>query len=356
MMNQDRLYNLLAREQAGELTTEEAAQLQQLLQQYPEASYIREVLTRDWASSGKQYDSQQLQNLLAKHQQRVSEAAATTAVEEPVAPKRTRWLMYAGIAASVIVVIALMRYWPRSYKQLEHDDLALHTTAKGTRSQLTLPDGSKVWLNAGSRLTYPKQFAPGASRKVTLQGEAFFVVTPDANRPFFVHTNAIHIRVLGTSFNVRAYPQEDSAETSLVQGSIEVALDEKGEQVIALRPNEKLTVPVRPLHASSKGPQAAAPEVLRVYKSRLIPVRDSILTETAWVQNKLAFRHLQLEKVAEMLEDWYDIEIGFKNEKKKQLYFTGVFDNENLDQVMNALETTLSFRWSRDTTGKIWIR
>lgn len=350
-MDEERLYKLLARELAGELTEEEAA----LLRQYPEAAYIREILARQWRASGKQYDAQHLQQLLTKHQQRMQEPVAVP--DAPVlTPGRSRWLLYAGIAASIMVILALIRFWPQARQPAAQQDLALLTTAKGARSQVILPDGSKVWLNAGSRLNYPKNFATGHTREVILEGEAFFIVTADANRPFFVHTNAVHIKVLGTSFNVRAYPGEDSVVASLVQGSVKVAADEKVEQGIILKPNEKLVVPVQLLPGRNTGEHAIAQEALPAYKSRLIPMRDSVYTETAWVQNKLAFKHLELEKVAEMLEQWYGVEIGFRNEKKKQLYFTGVFDNETLDQVMNALETTLSFTWSKDTTGKIWIQ
>lgn len=351
-MDQERLYKLLARELAGELTEEETAELQR----YPEASYIREVLSREWKARGKQYDPQQLLQLLAKHQQRMNVAAEMPEDEAPVLrPQRNRWIVYAGIAASIITILALIRFWPQAQKPLPQNELALFTTAKGARSQVMLPDGSQVWLNAGSRLNYPKNFSNN-TREVSLEGEAFFMVRADANRPFYVHTSAIHVKVLGTSFNVRAYPGEDSAVASLVQGSVEVAADEKVEQGIILKPNEKLVVPIRPLLDKSAGEQATAQVALPAYKSKLTAVRDSIYTETAWVQNKLAFKHLELEKVAEMLEHWYGVEIAFKSEKKKQLYFTGVFDNESLEQVMNALETTLSFTWSRDTTGKIWIQ
>jgi len=350
-MDQERLYKLLARELAGELTEEEMVELQR----YPEASYIREVLAREWKARGKQYDQQQLLQLLARQQQRMNAPADLPEDEAPVLhPKRNRWMMYAGIAASIITILALIRFWPQAHKPLPNNELALFTTAKGARSQVMLPDGSQVWLNAGSRLNYPRNFSNDA-REVTLEGEAFFMVRADAKRPFFVHTSAIHVKVLGTSFNVRAYPGEDSAVASLVQGSVEVAADENVEQGIILKPNEKLVVPVRPLTDKSAGEQITAPS-LPAYKSTLTAVQDSIYTETAWVQNKLAFKHLQLEKVAEMLEHWYGVEIAFKSEKKKQLYFTGVFDNETLEQVMNALQTTLSFTWSRDTTGKIWIQ
>ncbi|PSL44819.1 FecR family protein [Chitinophaga niastensis] len=354
-MDQEKLYALLAREMAGVLTEEEATVLQQLLQQYPDASYIREVFARNWVPVGKQYNTQQAQLLLEKHQLRMQEVIST-ADDTALPAKRPLWLLYTGIAASILTILFVGGHWFLSKKSNAPKELAQLVTARGTRSQLLLPDGSRVWLNAGSKLDYPKQFAKNTPREVTLEGEAFFIVTADASRPFKVHTSAFHIRVLGTSFNVRAYPGEDSAVASLVQGSVEVMLDEAGQQVVALRPNEKLTVPVHPPTLNNSTTTTASPQqVMPVYRSKLTPVQDSIITETAWVQNKLAFKHLELEKVAALLDQWYGVEIGFENDSKKQLYFTGVFETESLEQILDALETTLSFKWTKDAAGKIWI-
>lgn len=353
-MDQEKLYTLLARELAGILTEDEAATLQQLLQQYPDASYIREVFAQNWTPAGKQYSGQQVQQMLEKHHLRMQSLPATTPVEVPV--QRSMWKLYSGIAAGILVMLAMGGYWwYASSKTKIPAPLAQMVTEKRMRSQVLLPDGSRVWLNAGSKLDYPKQFAAHAPREVTLEGEAFFVITADAERPFRVHTKTFHIRVLGTSFNVRAYPQEDSAVTSLVQGAVEVVLENADNQVVSLKPNEKLTVPVQ-IAAPVVNNTLTAPTPIVIYKSKLSPVQDSILTETAWVQNKLAFKHLQLEKVAAMLEEWYGVEIDFKDNSKKQLYFSGVFETESLEQVLNALETTLSFTWHKDAVGKIWIQ
>ncbi|WP_089899175.1 FecR family protein [Chitinophaga arvensicola] len=352
-MDQEKLYALLAREMAGILTTEEAEDLRQLLQQYPDASYIREVFSQNWTPAGKQYSPQQVQQLMEKHQQRlqqISEAEPYTEAPEP----RRHWGWYSGIAAGLLILLALGGYWRYGQQKKTPVVLSQLVTDKRMRSQILLPDGSRVWLNAGSKLDYPPQFAAHQPREVTLEGEAFFVVQPDAERPFRVHTKTFQIRVLGTSFNVRAYPLEDSAVASLVQGSVEVVLNDASKQVVSLKPNEKLTVPVHPATEQTEN-IVAVHTPLVIYKSKLTTLQDSIITETAWVQNKLAFKHLQLDKVVTMLEQWYGVEINFSNNRKKQLYFTGVFESESLEEVLNALETTLSFSWHKDADGKIWI-
>ncbi|NML36634.1 DUF4974 domain-containing protein [Chitinophaga sp. G-6-1-13] len=360
-MDQEKLYTLLTREIANELTEAEAEELQQLLQQYPHASYIREIFMKPWQETGRPASTEQLSDMQARHLQRLHASDATPRVttegETPVVQlAKRRWWRAAGIAAGIALLIAVgWKFIPgRTTAPQPQKSLA---TAKGIRSQLLLPDGSRVWLNSGSKLNYPRSFAARGPRVVELEGEAFFEIATDANRPFRVQTKAFTILVLGTSFNVRAYPQEDSAVTSLVDGAIEVQLDKNGQQKVMLRPNEKLTIPSNLFTARDN--EAAVTEeqrpAIHLYKQRLTQIRDSITSETAWVKNKLAFKHLELDKVSALLEQWYGVEISFRDQQKKQLYFTGVFETNNLDEVLEALASTGSFTYTKDEKGRIWI-
>ncbi|NIG53768.1 FecR family protein [Chitinophaga sp. Cy-1792] len=354
-MDQERLYHLLAREIANELTHAEVEELQHLLQQYPDASYIREIFMRPWKEASSQ---QEPENMLAKHLQRLEQSSPLALQEEevPVATRgRGRIVRILAIAAGFSLVIALS--WKLLYQKAAAPQ-PQYAVSEKTRSKLLLPDGSTVWLNAHSKLSYPKTFAAGEPRIVQLEGEAFFDVVADAARPFRVQTKSFTILVLGTSFNVRAYDGEDSAVTSLVQGAIQVQLDKAGKQLVALRPNEKLTVPANLFDESDKPAKETDTRKIQVpvYKQQLTTVKDSVLSETAWVTNKLAFKHLELEKVAAMLGQWYNVEIGFRNEQRKQLYFTGVFETNNINDVLEALATTNSFTYTIDSNGKIWIQ
>lgn len=353
-MDQERLYHLLAREIANELTTAELEELQQLLQRYPNASYIREVFTRRWQEASRQVPAQQM---LERHLQRLQQAPDEQIAAEPAPrPVRRIWLRAMAIAAGIALITFAGWRWLQdpAAPAAPREQLV---TLRGKRSHIVLPDGSHVWLNAGSRLDYPKAFADRQPRIVQLEGEAFFDVAADANRPFRVQTKSFTILVMGTAFNVRAYPGEDSAVTSLVQGAVQVQLDKAGKQLVALRPNEKLTVSANLFEHSDEQLKETDTRKLQipVYKQHLTQVRDSVVSETAWVKNKLAFKHLELEKVSAMLERWYGVEIGFRNENRKQLYFTGVFESDNLDNVLEALASTNSFSYTKDANGKIWI-
>ncbi|WP_343744420.1 FecR domain-containing protein [Chitinophaga sp.] len=361
-MDQERLHTLLTREIANELTETEAAELQQLLQQYPHASYIREIFMKPWRETGHQTGPEQLSEMQARHLQRLQATVDLhpSLAEENIAPlpqHRRRWWRATAIAASIALLIAIgWKIFSRPAPAAKVPSGEVLATAKGIRSQLMLPDGSHVWLNAGSKLNYPKSFVAGQPRIVELEGEAFFDVATNANWPFQVKTKAFTILVLGTSFNVRAYPEEDSAVTSLVNGSVEVQLDKDGKQKVMLHPNEKLTVPSNLL--TSQINTAATEEskpTIRIYKQQLTQVHDSLVSETAWVKNKLAFKHLELDKVTALLEQWYGVEIGFHDQQKKQLYFTGVFETNSLDAVLEALTSTGSFTYTKDERGKIWI-
>jgi transmembrane sensor len=339
-MENERLVYLLARKTAGESDPEEEKELELLLQQYPYATYITEVLMQPWKDVNQVHGPQEVNALLENHLARLEQA-------EPV--KQRRLWPYAAIAASVALLAGVWMMW-KPEKPAKQLAIAAPPVQKAPKQKIVLPDGSAVWLNAGSKLQYPEQFNK-RERVVVLEGEAFFDIVKDADRPFMVKTEQFAVRVLGTTFDVRAYPQEDTAVAALVQGSIEVLLKGNEEQGIPLRPNEKLTIPVT--HTTTiKNEQVTMPLV----KAPLTTLRDSVVTETAWVQNKLAFKHMPLEQVARLMGQWYNADIRFKNESKKSLYFSGVFEKEDLEQALSALSlTTQSFHYSRDANGVIWI-
>ena len=270
--------------------------------------------------------------------------------------KRPYWL-YAAAACLVFALFATWKWWPADggeEREIVYQQQL--TTQKGSRSQVLLPDGSKVWLNAGSKLDYPRQFN-GKTRDVQLQGEAYFEVMKNSEAPFFVHTNSFDIKVLGTGFNVRAYPDEDSAVTALVHGSVEVIVGKKEKRTILLHPNEKITLPMNAgIDESAKAinNKPVVPD-LSIVKEKMAIVADTVQSETAWINNKLAFKKMPLENVALLLEKWFDADIRFKNEDKKSLHFTGVYTTETLDEILYTLEATGTFRYKKDSNAVIWI-
>lgn len=349
-MMHDKIWNLLAKKMANQLPPEEEQELERLLQQHPDASYVKEVMMQPWNDKHKRFTPEETELALQRHLKRLEAAMETEEEPEPEKGRIRRMIFRISGAAAVLALAFYIGYavWPG--KTAQTAGLQQLVTQSGSRSQVKLPDGTTVWLNAGSRLDYPKQFS-GARREVTLSGEAFFNVAQDAEHPFIVKTRTFSIRVLGTTFNVRAYPQEENAVTSLVSGAVEVVMDKK---TVRLQPNEKLSIPtLLPEKGDDADEVTDAPAP--VVKSRLTEVKDSVMAETAWVENKLAFKSLPLEKVAVLLGQWYGADIRFRNEDKKQVSLTAVFEKETLNEALEALELTGSFRFKKDADGIIWI-
>ncbi|RFS26212.1 FecR family protein [Chitinophaga silvatica] len=351
-MMHDRIWYLLGRKVANELLPEEAEELEHLLQQYPDASYVKEILMQSWKDKQKEFTSGDIEAALLRNKQRLLEVQSQMPTE-PIPAKRNSKvfrlsLRVASVAAAAVLLFLVSRIWLGRGENDKREQPALQqlVTKTGSRTYIKLTDGTSVWLNAGSKLHYPKQFE-GKNREVTLEGEAYFEVATDANHPFIVKTNACSIRVLGTSFNVRFYPDEKMATTSLVTGSIEVVADRR---TVRLQPNEKLTIPY-----SLPATNTANVETPPIKLSTLTPVKDNIVVETAWKDNKLAFKKLALSEVVQLMERWYGAEIHFKSEQKKSLVFSGVFENESLTEALQALEMSGGFHFTKDKNNIYWI-
>lgn len=352
----------MAKKLAGEITHEEEEELRILLQEHSYVSYVNEVLAHDWKETYNYYQPGKIASLYEQHQQRLANAVDENSSEEemsiePVKRGKLRSIWrYAAAACIAIVLFAAWQWWPSSGddKQAVIYGQQL-VTQKGSRSQIVLPDGSKVWLNAGSTLDYPKQFN-GKTRAVQLQGEAYFEVAKNANQPFIVHTKTFDIKVLGTGFNVRAYPDEDSAVTSLVHGSVEVITGGKEKRSILLKPNEKITLATTIIaQEATENTGLRETVLLNTIPEKMMLIDDTVQQETAWVKNQLAFKKMPLVKVALLLENWFGTEIRFKNEDKKALNFTGVFEAQSLEEILGILEATGTFHYTKDSNGIIWI-
>lgn len=176
------------------------------------------------------------------------------------------------------------------------------STPRGGEFKVTLEDGTTVWLNADSKLYYPDSFN-GEERRVKLQGEAFFEVSKDAKRPFYVETDKQVVRVYGTQFNINAYPEEQTVLTTLLSGSISLQLVNSSRSELMLTP----------------GHQAQ-------WKKNSMAVNvHSVDTEqvSGWRNGWLVFDDMNLEQIMRMLARWYDITYEFKSNALKSTLFMG---------------------------------
>jgi len=213
-------------------------------------------------------------------------------------------------------------------------------TRNGSKSNIQLPDGSSVWLNAGSRLTYDSLYG-SPLREVTLSGEAYFNVVKNPKKPFIIHTGKINIRVLGTIFNVKSYPEDKTIETSLIKGSIEVSFPSQPSKKIILKPDQKLIVDRAESNASGNTNRVAAglnPVISIQHLNRI--GSDSSITETGWMENRLYFDDMSFHDLLQNMERKYGVTFKMADAALDTIHFTGSFQNETVSQALDALRLT----------------
>jgi len=201
----------------------------------------------------------------------------------------------------------------------------------GSKSKVILPDSSTVWLNAGARLKYPVNFNDN-QRHVYLQGEGFFEVIKDSQHPFVVNSNGMNITVLGTKFNVMANADDQTIETTLVEGAIEIQWlkDEADRQTNAsLKPGQKLTLRKENEQYEFQGIEETGLSI-------------------AWMENKLVFTKERFGDAKVKLERWYGITIDVKDMEILDYQITGTFENQTLEQAMQALSMAVSCKFKLD--------
>ncbi len=350
-MNQDRFWELVSLRLSGEATASELVELETLLKENPSESQRVDTLVSIWSAQNKEQVPVNRKEVFNRHLQRLSthlskpvlqyddEDAVPVAIQTPVArmPLR-RWGWVAGLAACLLV--GLVIFTNRSSNTVAARE-AQNTisTKRGSKSKVQLPDGSEVWLNADSRITYKENFQ-GQNREVQLQGEAFFDVARDDARPFIIHTPSIDVRVLGTAFNVRAYADEKNTETSLIRGSVEITLVKSPDRKkIILKPNDKLIVNNELATVLDKRADDAAAPLLTLGKIKY-QAKDTLAQETMWTLNKLVFDAEPIEEVALKLERWYDVKVTIADEALRKTPFTGTFEGESLETVLEAMRLT----------------
>jgi ferric-dicitrate binding protein FerR (iron transport regulator) len=208
-----------------------------------------------------------------------------------------------------------------SLKKLSEAESIIQTISsrQGMVSQLTLSDGTKVWLNSGSTLQFPLRFT-GKKRQVKLTGEAYFEVAKNENHPFVLNANELNIEVLGTSFNVVSYDDESVSEVVLVTGKVKLFAksDNIEKQYGFMHPGQRVVF--------TKNTQEAVCEEVDVKKY------------IAWRNGDLIFRDDSMNEVVKRLSRWFNVEISVKDPEINDYIYKATFSDETLSQVLNMLK------------------
>ena len=242
--------------------------------------------------------------------------------QEFITPRRAssnkRRSLYIGIASAAALITLMLVFWPLMHKDLSKESIQVFasleapkeitfsetsermevSTPASTTTVLTLSDGTEVLLSANSKLTYAKNFS-AEKREVTLAGEARFSVTKDANRPFIVRTEQIQTQVLGTVFDVKAYPQTP-ADVTLYEGKVEVSLN--GTSPRQLQPGEQATI----------------------NKEGKLQLAQASAEQGKWTEGEFAFDDKELKSVMQEIGSWYNISVVFHSRPllEERIYFS----------------------------------
>jgi len=352
--HKEHTWNLIAKKLAGEASPAELQELENLLRSNPELHYPVQTIADLWEHNPPA-NKKAAEEAFDRHLDRIDRLhidysptlTIVTDDPEPASGFRRKALVWGPVALVVIGIILLITRPAADEKAiaasspLPQTDTHEVNTHSGSRTSLTLPDNTRVWLNAGSHIEYGTNFGDG-SREVSLMGEAFFDVAPDAAHPFIIHTPKLDVRVLGTSFNLKSYPTDKTTEATLIRGSIEISIRNRPSDKIILKPNEKLVVNnddslLQRRPAQRKEVRA---ESLVVISKPTYELRSGAIIETSWVDNKLIFQDEEFGDLARQMERWYGITIRFEDSRLEGLRFTGSFSKETLQQALEALKLT----------------
>ncbi|MBX2924774.1 MAG: DUF4974 domain-containing protein [Chitinophagaceae bacterium] len=362
MMN-NHIWHLISRKLSGEATLNELRELQQLLNNDPEMAYKAELYTHFFEHPVQQQRSSEQKNTQwQKLQSKLSEEFPAdfpgyTASE--VLPSRPSVLYlyrkWMAAAAVLLITAASTIYFLQKNDKAQGVVSAAITnemnTMPGTRSKTVLPDGTIVWLNSDSRITYNADFGVN-KREVVLIGEAFFDVAHNADVPMVVHAKNVNIWVKGTAFNVRSYPDNNRVETSLIRGAVELTTNKDPERKILLKPNEKIVLDVADADtaggvvvAKSPKPEKASVKHNLYHIQQLDGSRYNIIPEISWVQNELVFDNEVFTEVISKMEKWYNVEIVLTNKELANKNFSGAFKKEDITTALQGLQFTNSFQF-----------
>ncbi len=252
---------------------------------------------------------------------------------ETVAPtikKSNRLQKYFKYAAAVVLLISIAGI---AYQSFSKNTVTIATNF-GEEKKVKLTDGSTVWLNSGSSISYKKD----APRTIELNGEAFFEVAKDKTHPFTVETPGhVIVKALGTSFNVKAYPENNYLETTLLTGKVEVTSENYFDEKIIMLPNDNI----------------------KILKVDGIPIKSTIQnkkTVLLWRESKIRFENMAFRDIANDLNNQLNIKLVFKNTTIAESRFTAVFDKSTpVEDILEVLQDTKNFTYNLNPETNEWM-
>lgn len=233
--------------------------------------------------------------------------------------------------AAIAVVLIASSIWATLYLSISTETMNILYVPAGQRAQITLQDGTEVWLNAQSTLIYPSHFSK-KRRTVEIEGEAFFDVAEERKRPFIVSTQHIDMKVLGTQFNVYSYPDAGYIQTDLIEGCVKIYQRDNEKRCIIMKPDEQVII---------RG-------------SNMTTNNTTNPEHMLWRKGIYAFTNERLITIIEKLQLYYDVKIVVEDPEIFNVRYTGKFrQRDGIDEILSILQTIQSFKIDKDRENNI---
>lgn len=315
---------------SGNSTPAENEQLEEWKNSSEENSKIFDASVKVWNNTLQPIENQ----IIQRDKQEVKDQIIAQSITKQRFSRRILWLV--GAAAAVLAPLMLMLGWYLGQTNLPGKVLTWNTITAPKKhiAIFNMADGSEVWLNAGSTLSYPSENQID-KREVKLSGEGYFKVAKDSKRPFYVTTSRATVKVLGTVFNVKAYPSEVNVVTTLEEGSVELTAGISGSAPSILHPGEQA--------------------IFNIQSNQLQINKVDPLLFSSWKGERYLFRDADLRTILTELERLYDIKIHINNPKLENRRFRGMFSYD--EDLLDAFETLKhSVKMSYTIKGReVWL-
>ena len=344
-MDKNKILELLARKMAGEATPLELEELNELMAKYPDSIYYDEILGQLWSGATKPYFLEpDFEDTFQRHHQKYQKEFSGPEKMRVSRLQKYKTQINVSIVLCLVLIASLFLF-----NEDEKISSSIQIVAgKGMRKKITLPDSTIVWLNSDSKLSYRIDLDKHKERIVYLTGEAFFDVSHYKNLPFIVRTKKLSIKVLGTTFNVKDYPCDRRSEATLINGSIELSVNDRSYQKIILNPSEKFALVQKKSKPIAKNGGSKVTQDITLLIENIEPVEignQVYIKETSWKDSKLVFKNETFEELKPKLERWFNVQIHLNAPKTKSFRFTGVLKNENIKEALEAMQLIKQFNF-----------
>jgi transmembrane sensor len=332
-MKQNHIYEIIGKYLANEIDNKEKEIIESWLNESEENVRVLDLHKKAWQETRISFQAEDAESVFKNLLSRIDDQQEQDFREKQKSVSnrlKQRFIIFTKIAASLLLLVSVWYVFQKFDQEQQAVSIEISTVEKqnlaGQKSKIYLPDGSVVWLNAESKITFPEKFAD-EKREIHLSGEAFFDVIKNPDQPFIVKSGNVSTTVLGTSFNVRVFDDEPAMSVALESGKVKVVIDDSNATpALFLEPGESI----------------------KYRKEEGLAVKEKFDREQllSWKDGIIVFKDADLEEIFNTLARWYGVKFTIKNKINEEWTYTGSFDNETLENVLRSISYTKEFTYA----------